>query len=335
MAPETDAARLFDLSQHPRNIETISVAVTTHFRAVFLDECLRSVLSQTLRATEIVVSEDGADADTAVVLAKHKAAGAPIRHVRNDPPLGQLMNRRQALQLTTGDFVAMLDDDDAWNDDFLSETVSCLQASECDFCSTDHHLMDADSRILEEESDSSSSRFGRSTMIGGRYEDVLYRELVSKPFPLQFTLFAREILAAVGFFPTYAGIVPDFALFLELGAAGVAGFYLPKRLGRYRVHPGQQTHNRIEHEESLTACLRGFYGRHHATISDRERAAVARLYRASVIELAIAHSHARQRSAAMGSLRAYRALGWGWPQPARLAVLVALIGGARKRREVD
>jgi hypothetical protein len=229
----------------------------------------------------------------------------------------------------------MLDDDDAWDDDFLSETASRLQASECGFCSTDHHLMDAESHILEQESDSSSSRFGRSTMIAGRYEDVLYRQLVSKPFPLQFTLFARQILATVGFFPPYAGIVPDFALFLELGAAGVAGFYLPRRLGRYRVHPGQQTHNRIEHEQSLTACLRGFYARHHASITGRERAAVARLYRVSVLELAIAHAHARERSAAMGSLRAYRALGWGWPQPARLAVLGALIAGARKRREVD
>jgi len=287
-----------------------------------------------LPATEIVVSEEGEDAQTAVVIARCKGAGAPIRHVRNVPPLGQLLNRRQALQLTTGEFVAMLDDDDAWSEDFLSETASHLQASECDFCSTDHHLMDIDSRVLEEESESSSSRFGRSTMIAGRYEDVLYRQLVSKPFPLQFTLFARRILAAVGFFPPYAGIVPDFALFLELGAAGVAGFYLPKRLGRYRVHPGQQTHNRIEHEESLTACLRGFYARHHASITGREREAVARLYRASVLELAIAHAHARQRRAAMRSLRAYPLLGWGWPQPARVAVLVALIAGAKKRREV-
>jgi glycosyltransferase involved in cell wall biosynthesis len=312
----------------------ISVAVTTCSRPAFLDECLRSVLGQTLPATEIVVSEDGEDAQTSLVLARYKAAGAPVRHVRNVPPLGQLLNRRQALQLTTGDLVAMLDDDDAWDQGFLSETALRLQESGSYFCSTDHHLMDANSQVLEEASESSSSRFGRSTMMEGRYEDVLYRELASKPFPLQFTLFARPSLAAVGFFPPYAGIVPDFALFLELGAAGVAGFYLPRRLGRYRVHTGQQTHNRIELEESLAACLRGFYARHHATITGRERTAVARLYRVSVLELAIAHAHARQRKAAMGSLRAYRALGWGWPQPARLAVLGALIAGARKRRGV-
>ena len=148
------------MSRRPRNMPTISVAVTTRSRPVFLEECLRSVLSQTLPATEIVVSQEGEDAQTAAVIAKCKVAGAPIQHVRNVPPLGQLLNRRQALQLTTGEFVAMLDDDDAWSEDFLSETASHLQASECDFCSTDHHLMDVDSRILEDESESSSSRFG-------------------------------------------------------------------------------------------------------------------------------------------------------------------------------
>jgi glycosyltransferase involved in cell wall biosynthesis len=315
-------------------VTAISVAVTTCSRPEFLDECLRSVLTQTLPAAEIVVSEDGEDAQTALVIRTHKAAGAPIRHIRNVPPLGQIMNRRQAFQLTSGEFVAMLDDDDAWSEDFLSETASRLRANECGFCSTDHHLMDAHSHILEEESGSSSLRFGRSTMLEGLYEDVLYRELVSKPFPLQFTLFARPSLEAVGFFPPYAGTAPDFALFLELGAARVSAFYVPRRLGRYRVHPGQQTHNRIEQGQSLTACLRGFYARHHANVTERERDAAARLYRESVLELAIAHAHVRQRGAAMRSLRAYRSLGGGWPRPARLAVLAALMAGAGKSRAV-
>src|SRR5436190_15365353 len=118
---------------------TISVAVTTRARAGLLDECLRSVLNQTLPASEIVVSEDGEDGETAAIVGRYKADGAPIRYVRNVPPLGQLGNRQRAFQLTAGDFVSMLDDDDAWCETFLSETLAAIQASKCGFCSTDHY----------------------------------------------------------------------------------------------------------------------------------------------------------------------------------------------------
>jgi glycosyltransferase involved in cell wall biosynthesis len=293
---------------------------------------LRSILNQTLPASEIVVSEDGDDVETGVVVRSYKALGAPIRHVQNVPPLGQLRNRQQAFQLTTGDFAAMLDDDDAWDESFLRETFAAIEASKCGFCSTDHFIMDANSRVLDHESQAASNRFGRSAMTEGRYEDVLYRELLSKPFPLQFTLFARPILAGIGFFPPDANTVPDLALFLELGAARVAGFYLPRRLGRYRVHPTQQTHSRVEQGESLTACLRGFVARHGSDISERERDAIAKLYRDSVLELAIAHAHIRQRRRAIGILRFYPSLGWGWPSPARVGVFGALLAGARGRR---
>ncbi len=310
---------------------SISVAVTTRARADLLDECLGSILRQTLIASEIVVSEDGEDDETAAVVRRHMALGAPIRHVRNLPPLGQLGNRQRALQLTTGDFVAMLDDDDSWSETFLSETLAAIEASNCGFCSTDHYIMDAASNVSEEESHAASTRFGRSTMIEGKYEDVLYRELIWKPFPLQFTLFARTALEGIGFFPSYGGVVADFALFLELGVNRISGFYLPKRLGRYRAHHGQQTCNRIEMGEGLTACLRGFYGRHQGEISERERDEVERLFRRSVLELAIANAHARERLRALDVLRSFGSLGWGWPPPARVAVLGALLAGASKQ----
>jgi glycosyltransferase involved in cell wall biosynthesis len=312
-------------------VPNISVAVPASGRPRFLDECLQSIVDQTLPACEIVVSEDGRDPENAAIVEKYAGAGAPIRHVTNVPGLGQLANRQQAFRLSTGDFVAMLDDDDAWSPDFLRATHAALEASGCGFCSSDHFIMGTDSNLLIRESIAASKRFGRADMAEGRYDDVLYRELVATSFPLQFTLFSRDSLAAVGFFPPYGGTVPDFALFLELGAARIAGYFLPKRLGRYRVHADQQTHNRVEKGLALTECLRGFRARHR-TLGAREQTAVADLYRRSVLELAIAYAHVRQRRDSIGALRAYKSLGWGWGPPSRALVLGALLAGATKRR---
>jgi glycosyltransferase involved in cell wall biosynthesis len=309
----------------------ISVAVPASGRPRFLEECLLSVIRQTLPASEIVVSEDGQDAKNAIIVERYIAAGAPIRHITNVPPLGQFANRQQAFRLTTGDVVAMLDDDDAWNDDFLGETFGALEANGCSFCSSDHYIMNADSQILDDESNAASIRFGRAAMSEGRYDDVLHRELVSTSFPLQFTLFSRRDLEAIGFFPSYGKTVPDFALFLELGAARFAGYFLPKRLGRYRVHADQQTHNRIEQGLALTESLRAFCARHPG-IHLHERDAAAELYRRSVIELAIAYAHDGQRRRSIEALRSYRSLGWGWVPPSRAFILGALLVGARKHR---
>jgi hypothetical protein len=127
-------------------------------------------------------------------------------------------------------------------------------------------------------------------------------------------------------------VVADFALFLELGAARVEGFYLPRRLGRYRAHPEQQTGNRVETGRALADCVVGFYERHQADLNARERDELAKLYRQSVLELAIAHAHARQRRPSVDALRSYGSLGWGWPKVARVAVLAALLAGASKRQ---
>jgi glycosyltransferase involved in cell wall biosynthesis len=309
----------------------ISVAVPASGRPRFLEECLMSVMRQTLPASEIIVSEDGQDAQNAMIVERYVAAGAPIWHITNVPPLGQFANRQQAFRLTTGDFVAMLDDDDAWNDDFLSETYTALEANGCSFCSSDHYIMDADSRILDDESNAASIRFGRSAMSEGRYDDVLHREIMSTSFPLQFTLFSRRDLDAIGFIPPYGKTVPDFALFLELGAARFAGYFLPKRLGRYRVHSDQQTRNRIEQGLALTEALSVFCARHPG-IRAHERDAAAELYRRSVIELAVAYAHVGQRRRSIEALRSYGSLGWGWVQPSRAFILIALLAGARKHR---
>ena len=140
------------------------------------------------------------------------------------------------------------------------------------------------------------------------------------------------MLREVGFFPADTGTAVDLGLFLELGARGSQCLYLDERLGRYRIHPGQtgQTAERSTLSASKVSTLRGLASRHQLGRTDREL--LAARYRAAVIELAVAHAHARERTSAIGALRDYTELGWGWPSPKRVAVLTALLLGAGRLR---
>ena len=308
----------------------VSVAVPTHARPHYLDAALESVARQTAQPAEVIVSEDGDDAETARVVAAYAGSGLPIRHHRNVPPLKQAGNRRRAFELTTGEFVAMLDDDDVWESEFLEKTTRELAAHpECGFVAADHYLIDEGGEILEQESDASSTRFGRSQMQTGVYDDVLERHLLTRTFSLHTSLFRRSLLAEFGFFPEYSGTAPDFALFLELGARHVRAHYVAERLGRYRVHPGQAVGNRVAMGEGIVETLAGLARRH--SLAYERRRAVARAFRASVVELAIARAHACDRRGVLRTLRRYGELGWGPTSIDRFAVLAALFLGVRPR----
>jgi glycosyltransferase involved in cell wall biosynthesis len=308
----------------------ISVAVPTRARPELLHKCLSSVARQTRRPDEVVVSQDGVDEKTREVVARF-AGELPIRHLQNNSPLGQLRNRTQAFAASRHEFVAMLDDDDEWEPGFLERTAAALGSHpECAFCTTDHYLISQDGAVLLAESDAYSATYGRARFRTAVHNDVLARELRHTCYSLVTSLFRREALVEVGFFPDDTGTAVDLGLFLELGARGLSCVYLDERLGRYRIHPLQNTHRagRLHRSASHVSTLLGFAGRHE--LPHREREILAARYRAAVLELAISSAHTRDRVAAASTLRRYGELGWGPPSPARVGVLLALLVGVRR-----
>lgn len=302
----------------------ISVAMTTHRRAAYLQKALESVMEQTLLPKEIVICEDGMDPDTERVVQSFRGFGVEIRYIRNSPPLGQLLNRVQAMSLTTSGYVAMLDDDDQWEPTFLEKTYGALEEHpECGFCSTDHALMDGDGNLLNEASEQLSRQYGRADMETGIDHDVMSRALEPRPYTPHVTLFRRTVLEGIGYFPSYGGTVPDLALFMELGAAGVSAYYIKERLGRYRTHGGQQTSRRIENSLSKVECFQRFSERHR--LKGPYRHVLSKMYRSSVLELSIAYAHKHQLKDSLFTLTSrYNKLGFGVPPIRRLFILFLL-----------
>jgi GT2 family glycosyltransferase len=308
----------------------VSVVVPARGRPEYLAEALSSIAAQTRAADEVIVSEDGAEPEIAAVITR---APLPVTHIANRAPLGQLGNRRQAFAAATGELVAMLDDDDRWSPDFLATMEAALiEHPDCAFASADHWWMSARGEIMERESDVASERFGRATMVDGVYDDVLARTLTTQPFALQFTLFRRKALAAVGFFPQTAGTAPDFALMLTLGARGERAVYVNRRLGAYRVHAAQQTRTgRIENATAVIASLRAVA----PSCDAQARGLLARRYRQASLEGAIAHAHKHSRTDALAALAHAWALGPGPLSARRLIVLAVLLATPKRRASVE
>lgn len=307
----------------------ITVVIPTHNRPAFLRQAVRSVLSQTLLPSEIVVSEDGECVGTHEVISEARQHGIKVQHLLHKKKVGQLANRQFGIRAATGTYVAMLDDDDIWEPEFLSKTSQILDSNpDCGFVWTDHFVMDQEGEVLLDATTKCSSSTGRTRLPDGRYTNTLEMSLKTWPYSLQHTLFRRKELERVNYFPQYSGTSPDLALFMVLGVNNVAGYYVSSRLGRCRIHPGQQTIKRVENSLSQVTLARDFAGEYWERLSIAERRILINWYRSRVVELCIAEARIGERRNAIRDLSWLRGFGVGPSNFSRLLVfLIALLVG--------
>jgi glycosyltransferase involved in cell wall biosynthesis len=313
----------------------ISVAIPTCNRPDYLEVALRSVLSQTITPDEVIISEDGSDPETCrrVQQLKTEYPHITIKHFTSPSQTGDRANRLRAFGLTSGEYVAMLDDDDVWDSRFLEKTYAVLKNDpSLHFCTTNHSLIDKDGKQLEKMTKDMMAYNGRGRLVTGRIKDVFHSVASNNGliFSLQFTLFRRSRLEQQCFIPDFGIHLPDLALFLMLGVTGAQGYFLEDFLGSCRVHGGQQTANRLRNTESHVECLHTLYIRFGKNLSAQQLTAFKRRYRKIALELAIAHAHVGNVREAINCLGKVNQHGFGVPSFKRLAVLAALLMGVRK-----
>ncbi|MEY2849917.1 MAG: hypothetical protein RI885_2584 [Actinomycetota bacterium] len=115
---------------------TISAVIPTHGRDVLLAVALRSVLAQSLSPIEVFVVDDlGSAATRALVDEVAGGASIPVRYLDGSglDPKTAGASRNLGASRATADYLAFLDDDDYWHEDFLDSTRSLLESGSHDF----------------------------------------------------------------------------------------------------------------------------------------------------------------------------------------------------------
>jgi len=115
----------------------VSIIVPTFNRACYIEECLNSLLNQTVPACEILVVDDGSEDDTAIRVA---AYGDQIRYIYKENG-GKPSAVNLGLSLIKGDLVWLFDDDDVALPDAIEHRVEVLKLNpDAGFVYTPHFL---------------------------------------------------------------------------------------------------------------------------------------------------------------------------------------------------
>ena len=100
---------------HQNKPKRVSVALATYNGATYISQQLESFAAQTLRPSEIVISDDGSQDDTLSIINRFSQhAPFQINVLKAQARLGYSKNFERALSACIGDIILMSDQDDVW-----------------------------------------------------------------------------------------------------------------------------------------------------------------------------------------------------------------------------
>lgn len=224
----------------PLSPAPVSVLVTVYQRTEFLREALLSALAQTLPAVEIIVTDDS-DSPALRALCD-EFAGSSVRYRSNPERLGVVGNLRAAASEARGEFLAILNDDDLWEPEFLASLVPPLMENTTRvlaFC--DHSIIRVDGSQDLIATEANTRCYGRHELAPGDHQNTAHLVLTLNAVPLAMgSVFRKD---AVQWSALPAGVVGayDYWISCTLAATGRPFFFCMERLTRYRIHDAMET----------------------------------------------------------------------------------------------
>src|SRR5947207_260979 len=213
----------------------VSIILTVYKRTNYLPEALNSVLAQSYRDFEILVADDSGTASSREIVSA--CTDPRVRYLPNQTTLGIARSLVRAADQARGEFIAILNDDDVWEKEFLTELVTPLQSeARCVAAFADHWVMDETGRIDPALSDAWSASTSRLTLAGGFVSDLAEFTIANAGIPIAgAALFRKDAVDWSLLVPEVSGAY-DYWISCLLVAFGGAIYHVPKRLARYRVH---------------------------------------------------------------------------------------------------
>lgn len=207
----------------------VSVIMPAYNAEKYIEEAIRSVLSQTYTNWKLLILDDGSTDRTAELAERFANADTRIRLLRNPQNMGVAQTRNRGFDMANGDWAALLDSDDVWHSDKLEKQLATAERSGADMIYCSYSMMDADGRRISDFI--VSERTSYAAMLE---ESVLSCSTV---------LLSRSIYSEYRFSTNYYH--EDYALWLRLLRLGFTAFGCRDVLADYRILKGSRSNDKL------------------------------------------------------------------------------------------
>ena len=206
----------------------------------FINDSIRSVLSQSYENWELLIVDDKSTDSTESIISNYLVKDKRVRYFKNEINLGPAGARNVAISNARGSYIAFLDVDDMWVKDKLQLTLDQLDQSKAPLVYTSYQRIDEN-----------FTKVGRKINIP---LEIHYRELLGNTAICTSTvLINREV---TGDFLMEEVYYDDFVAWLNILKRYGAAVGLNESLTLYRVVGGSISRNKIKSAKEVWKIYR-------------------------------------------------------------------------------
>lgn len=231
----------------------VSVVMPCYNAAPFLEEAVLSVMKQSYPKVELVVVDDGST-DNSVQLLERLAKEYPTRiRIENQQQKGPYLARNLGLTLARGEFIAFLDSDDWWREDFVEKLLQALQEhpkTALAYCGWQN---------IGVEGGRGEPYVPPDYELEGKMERFLR---AASPWPIHAALTRRSAIEEAGGFQTWLPTCMDYDFWLRIGMTHPI-IRVPEVMAFYRHHDhGQIVSTQWRQAENSWRVKKDYVSRH-------------------------------------------------------------------------
>lgn len=212
----------------------VSIGLPVYNGENFLEEAIRSVLTQTFSDLELVISDNASTDRSGQICGDYAASDRRVRYFRNARNLGAVPNYNRVFRESSGTYFKWLAHDDLIQPRYVEATVAALDSNpDAVLCNTVVDYIDAEGEHLAYYH--SVLPYAASDEPAKRFAAIVLRSHTSVDF---FGMIRREAMPQGGLLKAFHG--HDKAFLAEMALRGRL-LQLEEPLVQMREHPGRYT----------------------------------------------------------------------------------------------
>lgn len=226
----------------------VSIAMTTYNGEKYLREQIDSILSQTIQEFELIICDDCSNDSTVEILKEYVSKDSRIKVFFNEFNLGFLKNFEKAIDLCSGDYIALSDQDDIWIPEHLEILQKAIIDRKCSLVGANALLVDSNNNDIG----CKLINDGNFPNAKGEYEFLLLHRNIFQGCSL---MFKKTILKRALPFPKDIKFHDWYLALVASEEKGVC--YIDMPITRYRQHSNNVTGN--HRKNTFSEKMRKFF----------------------------------------------------------------------------
>lgn len=209
----------------------ISIIMAAYNTEKTIEQAINSVSSQTYTNFELLVVDDCSKDRTVELVKDIVAKDSRVRLISNVKNSGVSYTRKHGLEEAKGDWIAILDSDDAWEPEKLEKQIVLQRRTNADLLFTGSAFMDSEGHPID--------------WYLHAPKEVTYRQLLKQNVLSNSSALVRKELYAK-YYAIGDGMHEDFAIWLSILKEGKKAYGVDEPLLIYRIAKSSKSGNKVK-----------------------------------------------------------------------------------------